>query len=49
MLVSQSDFVAAFTRANPDFQNGEGYGVDGPGEVRRPFGGCTPLPVVMRL
>lgn len=29
----QSDFVTSFRRANPDFQNGEGYGIDAPGEA----------------
>lgn len=30
----QSNFTEAFTRANPDFQNGFGYGIDPPNEVR---------------
>ena len=33
LLDMQSNFSEAFSRANPDYQNGEGYGVDPPGQV----------------
>ena len=30
----QTNFSEDFRRANPDYQNGKGYGVDEPGQMR---------------